>query len=350
MRTLASIQKIIDLKPIEGADKIEVATVLGWHVVVKKGEFQVGDLCVYIEIDSLLPVDQRWAFLQSGGVKNMMLDGKVYTGYRLKTVKLRGQISQGICFQVPILGTDFPYANIEEGQDVTDILGIVKYEPPVPAQLAGKMRGNFPGFLPKTDETRIQAYPRILERYQDRPFYVTEKLDGSSATYTIKNGEFHVCSRNLDLLDDGANTFWRVAKELNIESMLRDHIEKHGEGIAIQGEIVGEGIQKNPLNIKGQQFYAFNIYDFIQGRYWNYSEFKGWVEGYGLPLLPIVHTNYFLPRSVDEIVAFATRKSEINKDGWAEGYVFRPIVEAQDEDLGRLSFKVINPEYLLKHE
>lgn len=343
MRTLASIQRITNLAPINGADKIEVANVLGWHVVVKKGEFQAGELCIYVEIDSLLPIRQEFSFLQSGGIRNMIVDGKTVSGYRLKTIKLRGQISQGICFPLSIL----PQVDIgqNEGNDVTELLGIIKYEIPVPAQLVGKMRGNFPGFLPKTDETRIQAYPDVLMRCQDIPFYVTEKLDGSSCTFVIKNTEFHVCSRNIDLLDDGKNTLWRLAKEMQIEEKLRSLPE---ERYAIQGEIVGEGIQKNPLKIKGQKIFFFNIYDFIGGKYLDYAAFQEFFRNLNLSIVPILTDEYLLPKTVDEIVSYATKRSVLSAEAWAEGFVFRPLKEMTDEDLGRLSFKAINPEFLLK--
>ena len=148
MRKLASIQHIKNLEPIEGADAIEKATVLGWQVVVKKGEYKVGDLTVYIEIDSLLPETSDFEFMR----KNK---------FRVRTIRLRGQVSQGICFQPSILPPDFI---LDEDADCTEALGIVKYEPPVPAHLAGIAKGRFPGFIPKTDETRVQVLQEVLEK------------------------------------------------------------------------------------------------------------------------------------------------------------------------------------------
>ena len=205
MRNLASIQRIKALEPIEGADVIEKATVLGWQLVVKKNEFKVGDLCVYCEIDSIMPNKPEFAFLEP-------------RKFRIKTVKLKGQISQGICFPLSILPED---CVIEEGKDVTDIIGVEKYEPYIPAQLAGIMKGNFPSFLQKTDETRVQNLEEELNEHHGELSYITEKLDGSSATYYLNNGEFGVCSRNIDLLYDTENTFWKVAIELRNSSMTR---------------------------------------------------------------------------------------------------------------------------------
>jgi RNA ligase (TIGR02306 family) len=166
MRKLASIQKIKSLEPIEGADAIEKATVLGWQLAVKKGEFKVGDLAVYCEIDSLLPDRPEFAFLKPRGM-------------RIRTIRLRGQVSQGICFPLSILPEDI---EPQEDMDVTEILGITKYEPPIPAYLSGKVKGKFPSFIPKTDETRVQVLQKVLDKYQGISCYVSEKLDGSSAT------------------------------------------------------------------------------------------------------------------------------------------------------------------------
>lgn len=334
IRQLASIQKILKLEPIEGADSIEKATVLGWSVVVKKGQFQVGDLVVYCEVDSILPAKPEFAFLQPK--------------YRIKTIRLRGQISQGICF--PATGEDSilpSQTDVIEGADVTELLEVKKYEVPTNDSLAGKIRGNFPGFLPKTDEVRIQAYPKTLEKHQNKRFYVAEKLDGSSTSFMIKNDEFHACSRNIDFIEDPGNMIWRIAREMKIEEKMRE--AGIAEIIALQGELVGEKIQKNTLKLTGQKIYFFNAYDFSEGEYLNYKEFKELLTKLDLPTVPIIEENYFLPKTVDEIVAYSTRKSVINPEGWAEGLVFRPLEESE-EKFGRLSFKVINPEFLLKNE
>lgn len=349
-RKLASIQTIKSLTPIEGADRIEVAEVLGWHVVVKKGEFKVGDLVVYCEVDSLLPIRTEYAFLQSGGVKKMLHEGKEVEGYRLKTVRLKGQISQGICFPLSILPehSTIPVEDVArvEGADVTDLLGIIKYERPVPESMAGKMRGNFPGFIPKTDETRLQTVPKILEKYRDVSFYVTEKLDGSSVTFFIKDDEFHVCSRNTDLLETPDNLIWKVAREMDIEGTLRDMGGKY----ALQGEIVGGKVQGNKLKLSQPTIYFFSVFDMERSEYVDFEEVMHMIGRYKLQFVPVVEHFFTLKQTVDEMVQFATRTSELNPEVWVEGLVFRPRKEMRDEDLGRLSFKVINPEFLLKND
>jgi RNA ligase (TIGR02306 family) len=199
MRHLASIQRILDVQPIPTADKIETVTVLGWKCVVRKGEFQVGDLVLYVEPDSLFPFNP-WTGEQLGEKP-----------LRLKTVRMKGQISQGLVLNL----SNVPQlcgSNIPEGTDVSSILGIVKYEPPpLPAQLAGLARGLFPSFLVKTDETRIQAFPGLIKKWEHiGDFIVTEKLDGASTSYywhnPLNDGEFifGACSRNLDLQPGGS--------------------------------------------------------------------------------------------------------------------------------------------------
>ena len=335
MRKLASIQKIIDLESIEGADAIEKATVLGWQLVVKKGEYQVGDLMVYFEIDSLLPERPEFEFMKARGM-------------RVRTIRLRGQVSQGICFPLSILPSDFA---IVEDADCTEILGISKYEAPIPANLNGIAKGKFPSFIPKTDETRVQVLQPILDKYKGQRCYITEKLDGSSTTYYLKDGEFGVCSRNLELIEDEENSFWKVARQLDVENKLR----AFGGNIAIQGELMGEGIQSNKLKLKGQTIYVFNVFDIDKYEYLDYKRFVDFVEKLELPMVPILTIDYELENDIKAIMRRSMIKSEICKDVWAEGIVIRPMNEFNDLLLAengsntRVSFKAINPEFLIKY-
>jgi RNA ligase (TIGR02306 family) len=347
MRKLASVQIVKDIKPIEGAELIEVAQILGWNVVVKKGDFAIGNKVIYCEIDSILPDRPEFEFLKPRGM-------------RIKTIRLKGQISQGICFPVHILSEPFLPKDkavqngydLEEGTDVTENLGITKYEPAIPACLSGIAKGKFPSFIPKTDEIRVQVLQEVLNRYKGTKCYVAEKLDGSSATYYIKDGVFGVCSRNLELLEDNENSFWKVAKEYDIEQKLRSI----GNDIAIQGELIGEGIQGNKLKIKGQKVYFFNAFDIDKFEYLNFFDFNEMLAKIELPIVPIIALDYELENDIDAIIRMATIKSQILNDVWAEGIVIRPYIEKLDFILsnmqfhnGRVSFKAINPEFLLKY-
>jgi RNA ligase (TIGR02306 family) len=346
-RQLASIQKIDKLEPIPGADKIEVATVLGWHLVVKKGEFQIGDRCVYMEVDSILPDRPEFEFLRP---RHM----------RIKTIKLRGQVSQGIAFPLSIL----PVGTILDGDlgdNVTEQLGIKKYEPYIPAELSGQAKGNFPEFLHKTDEIRVQSVPGVLFRHQTKPFYVTEKVDGSSMTvylrYTpmVEGFEFGVCSRNWDLKEDAEyterkNAFWKLARELDLEGKLKLLWRASGHGFALQGELLGMGVQKNKYNFHGIDFYVYNIFDIDEQRYLDFHEIELICQTLGLTMVPVVSRSYTLPNTIDEVVEYSKGNSVLNKDVPREGVVFRPLKEERDEELGRLSFKCINPDFLLKFD
>lgn len=348
-RKLVTIQRIKKLEPIEGADSIEVATILGWKVVVKKGEFMVGHLVIYFEVDSFLPLLPQFEFLSRNGVKKMVVDGKKLEGYRLKTIRLKGQVSQGLALPLDAFADKLKVQQVwQEGNDVTESLGVVKYEPPIPANLQGLVKGFLPSFVPRTDELRIQSEPWILEKYADIPFVVTEKLDGTSFTAYIKDGVFGICSRNLELLPSTDNTLWRVAKELELEDKLRSlNID-----IVLQGELVGEGIQKNPLRLSGQNVYFFNMYKPDIKEYFNYNVLHGVIEKLELKVVPnIISEIYYLPKTVEELISrFSNLQSTINQGVLAEGVVIRPVEEVTDEKIGRLSFKVINPDYLLKHD
>lgn len=341
-RKLATIRKILDIQPIEGADKIELVTIDGWKVVVAKDVgHKVGDFVVYCEIDSFLPIKPEFEFLRKSSYKKM----GDQEGFRLKTIKLRGQISQGLILPISIFG-DFSWTAYE-GLDVTARLGIVKYEVPIPAELAGIAKGGFPSFIPKTDEERVQNLTENYEQWRlsdKHTFYVTEKLDGSSATFYVKDGEFGVCSRNLELVDpgpNGSNTFWKVAYELGIkEKMLAA-----GGNFALQGELIGEGVQGNPYKIKGQTVRFFNGYNIDRGERIHFASLVVMSQSMGLQHVPVLNAEYgfVLPESVNEMLKYAEGKSALNSETEREGVVVRSMD-------GTISFKAISNKFLLKNE
>lgn len=356
MRKLATIQRILDIQPIENADKIVKVKVKDWWVVTQKENFKIGDFCVYFEIDSLLPSDNNaFSFLSSGNKeKTVLIDGKEHKGYRLRTIRLRGQISQGLVLPISDR-TLFPTKNwadtVKEGDDVTDILNVVKYEEPIPANLAGKIKGKFPGFLRKTDEERVQNLGDLIENLKKDTihYYISEKLDGSSSTFYKKDGELGVCSRNLELLETDDNTLWKIANILDLKNKLP-------EGFAIQGELIGPGIQKNPLKRSEIELYVFNVYRFLdENRYLNYNELKEFCEKYGLNIVPIINEDITIEENdnVDTFLKYAEGASMLNNDKQREGIVIRPlnemVAEFPDGSINRLSFKAISNEYLLNN-
>jgi RNA ligase (TIGR02306 family) len=333
-RKLASIRIISDIQPIEGADMIELAIVDGWKVVVAKNvNHKVGDLVVYCEIDSFLPIKEEFEFLRKGSYKKMV-DGT--EGFRLRTIKLRGQVSQGLILPIHTLPL---LEMVHEGQDVTEMLGIVKYEPPIPAELAGKVKGLFPSFLRKTDEERIQNLSGEIENWKDKTFYVTEKLDGSSATFYYKDGEFGVCSRNLELLETEDNTFWKFARQVDLENKMRDF----DVNISLQGELIGEGIQGNPYKIKGQTVRFFNLFDIDLQEYHSLSMFKGVCNRFGVDMVPILNEHFEMFETVEDILEYAEGKSVLNPNFDREGVVIRSLDR-------KISFKAISNKFLLNEK
>jgi RNA ligase (TIGR02306 family) len=333
-RKLASIRIISDLQRIEGADMIELAIVDGWKVVVAKNVgHKVGDMVVYCEIDSFLPIKEEFEFLRKSSYKKMV-DGN--EGFRLKTIKLRGQVSQGLILPIHVLPL---LEMVHEGQDVTEMLGIVKYEPPIPAELAGKVKGLFPSFLRKTDEERIQNLSGEIETWKDKTFYVTEKLDGSSATFYYKDGEFGVCSRNLELLETEDNTFWKFARQVDLENKMR----YFDVNISLQGELIGEGIQGNPYKIKGQTVRFFNLFDIDLQEYHSLSMFKGVCNRFGVDMVPILNEHFEMFNTVEDILEYAEGKSVLNPNFDREGVVIRSLDR-------KISFKAISNKFLLNEK
>jgi hypothetical protein len=362
MRKLASIQRILQINAIPDADKIEKATLLGWEcVVAKKDNFSVGDLAVYIEVDSVVPERPEFEFLR---------DRK----FRVRTIRLKKQVSQGLVLPLSIL----PNKTWNEGDDVTDILGVKKYDPEGDLEqklIAEKVaRSNnkvaqflaknswfrklffwkkekgWPKFIKKTDEDRIQLFPGICERESETVFSVTEKLDGQSGTYfLVKNpnrflwfGEkyiFGVCSRNLYLKKENNSSYWAVAKNKNIRKVLEGLIGNNNF-VVLQGEILGTGIQANKYKIDGYDFFAFNlIYPTVQ---MNNLSAKLTLKHFGINFVPILEEEFKLRSSIPDMVEYARGKSKI-ANVEREGVVVRNYEK-------NISCKVINPDFLLKFE
>lgn len=351
MRKLASIQMVTEVKPIDGADAIEKIRVLGWWVVTKKGEYTVGDRVVYCEVDSLLPERDEFEFLRNNCFKPALVeDGETVrpAGFRIRTIKLREQISQGICFPLSILPDGI---EPELDREVTEELGIVKFTLPTPANMKGRIKGPFPGFLAKTDETRVQILEEVLNRHRGSTFFMTEKLDGSSFTAFISDGEFGICSRNLwlDETDDG-NDLSRLTSKLELADRLRTMRDALGFDVAIQGEVIGPGIQKNKYRLADVDLRVFNVFNIGTGRYIDYDKFDRAIASVGLSPVPFLGT-VELDHSIDDLVELSIGTSTLNAQTQREGLVLRPLVETYDETLGgRLSFKVINPKFLLKYD
>jgi RNA ligase (TIGR02306 family) len=341
VRKLATIERISAINPIPEADAIERATIRGWNVVVKKGEHQVGELIVYCEIDSLMPEREEFEFLRP-------------RGFRIRTIKLRGQVSQGIIFPLNILynaNVDLPplVHFVQEGLDVTEILGITKYEPPIPAELSGQVKGGFPSHSIKTDEERIQNLIDHYEDYKKEEWIATEKVDGTSMTAFIYNGMFGISSRNLELKENETNSFWKVARGIDLENKMRKYMEENSlEALTLQGELLGEGIQKNKYRFKGQKVLWFRAFDPIKYQFFPFFTFRSMCEEMGLDMVPRVDYDFKLPEKYEDLILYADGESKLCQTA-REGVVFVAKNPAYNDN-GRLSFKVISNKFILKHE
>ena len=267
MRKLASIRKISEILPIEGADLIVRVKVDDWYCVALKTEFKVGDLCVYFEIDSFIPVMPQVEHLRAKAFKRM---GEK-EGIRIKTIKLKGQISQGLALPVHAFFDMFAGSKFDEGQelseyfcvgnDVTDLIGVEKYEQPIPSELNGQVKGNFPTFIKKTDQERCQNIgSRIFNERKDTTYEITMKLDGTSFTGFHNNGEDGVCGRNWQLQMDEWNANNTLVR-LYVDSCLQSALQAYGKNIAVQGELMGPKIQANREGLVAYTLYVFDIYD-----------------------------------------------------------------------------------------
>jgi len=336
VRKLATIATIDEVQPIEGADRIEKVRVRGWWCVSKKDEFKPGDKAVYFETDSFLPLRPEFEFLAKGsGPKKMLVGGEERQGYRLKTVYLRKQISQGLALPLSL----FPwFSNRPIGEDVSTDLGVLLYEPPMDASLAGEAYGALPGFIPKTDEERVQNLLPCLEDHRGDSFVVTVKLDGTSTTVYRTNERFGVCGRTIEWRDTERNTYWKVAKQYGLP-------EKMPAGYAMQAEMVGEGIQGNRMLLKGQHFYCFYVWDIVAGIYLPWNEMVEFCKDIGVSTVPLFERNFTLNHTLEQLLALADGPCPLNPFYVPrEGLVFR-----LDAPGTKVSFKAISNEYLVKY-
>ena len=379
-RALAYTARCGKIEKIEGADNIELMSVLGWKVIAKIGEFHEGDMCVYFEIDSKLP-EKEWS--------EFMASKK----YKVKTMKLGkfNVISQGLALPVSVFDVAIPS---EEGVDVTELLGVTysveednvrksngdpnaKYKAMAARHqkifkqkwarwlmrrswgrkllfaFFGKKKDNprgFPTFVSKTDEERVENQPwRIGD---GNTYLVTEKLDGTSCTYALERKgrnkfEFYVCSRNVRQQDENQecyhdhNIYWDLAFKYNIEQHLKDFLNEHKDlkWVCIQGEGVG-AVQGNPLKLNEDDLYVFNFKDSNVGR-WSSYEGKKKIEEWSMKWVPILG-EVQMPDTMEELKNLATGKSQVNPNVMREGLVYRSLD-------GVDSFKNVSREYLLKH-
>ena len=324
-RQLVTRRRIEALRPIPGADRIEVARVDGWDVVVKRGEFAVGDDAIYFEIDSWLPEqDERFAFLRRDAVGDRI---------RLRTIKLRGQVSQGLLLPA----SRFP--ELRHDSDLATQLNVALWEPPVPTELSGPVSGPIPSFIRKTDQERVQNLPNIIADSDGVVFEVTVKLDGTSMTVFHNAGTVGVCGRRFQFTSDNTNSLCSVARELAIPEQLI----QLGRNIAVQGELMGPKIQGNQERLTTHQFLVFDVWDIDNQRLMSARERGDIVRSLGLQPVTLLHSAFSIPRTwtVDDLLQMADGPS-LTPSVAREGMVFKAVD-------GSTSFKVISNAWLVEH-
>lgn len=332
MNNLATIQRVKNVRSCPNSDNLDLVQVLGWQVVVKRGEFAEDSLCVYISIDTILPEQPAFEFLRN-------------KHFRIKPIRLRGEASAGIVFPLSILGT-FGYdfrGPVMEGVDVTNVIGVKHYEKPMPAELAGQAFGTIPGFLIVTDEDNLRSYPEAVPELHSHPYYITRKEDGSSGTFFIRNGEFGVCSRRIHLKENESNGFWKMARKYNIEQALRTAFPDRD--IAVQGEVVGPGIQKNNLGLKEMELRIFNVFDIKSRYYLDYEKLVAFTTTYNIPMVPLIEESNIFSYTLEGLIKMANEQ-KYPTGGPAEGIVIRPKEEFHSPTLNKAwSGKVLNENY-----
>lgn len=351
-RKLASVQVIKAVKPIPEADNIQQILINGWSIVVNKTmEYRQHDLVLFLEIDSFIDVvDPRFAFLAERGLKTNSAGEQ---GHVLKTIRLKKTYSQGLILPLKL----FPEITedlIFEGSDVTELLKIEKWEPPIPAQLSGSVKGSFPRWVNKTSAERVQNLTNIFPL--DDNWIATEKIDGTSVTYILdEERNLRVCSRNLELKESD-NVYWRIARELDIKERLRSLMSTYPDlrAYVLQGEIYGEGINKNPLGMTGLHFAPFNLQlahpltgnISEQGNsFYNNEALVNRTIAYLEFDVPAYYTEITPPWTLDEALEQVEGlKSLIKPERQAEGIVWWRTVN----DLENRNFKAINNKLLLK--
>ena len=346
MRKLASIQRIWKIEPIEGADRIELAYVLGWQCVVNKGQFQPMDLAVYFEIDSFLPIRPEFEFMRDSSYRKTDLMGE---GFRLRTMRFRGQISQGLL--LPVSSFTEISDDMEVGTDVTEILGVNKWEIEEKVTTGGTVIGNLPLDVPHTDETRIQAEPELIKDFAGLEYYISTKMDGSSHSVSLDEDGFHVTGHNYEYKDDGKSDFYKLVSGWEIEGRMRKFCEETGcRMLTIQGEFCAPGIQKNRLKLTRPEWYVFTVRE--DGKRVGLKRMQEICAALNLQMVPVEEVGMDLPSKYPTVEALLARADgEYPKGGKKEGIVIRPTEPVFCERISAaLSMKVVSNKYLLKNE
>ena len=388
-RELAYVVNIDRIEPIVGSDNCEAAVVGGWRVMTRKGTFQARDKAVYFEIDSKVPETETFAFLAPkhykvktqkytfGGKGLMISQGLLMSfedfGWDINAYEVGDFLTETLGVKYSVVEDNKRKASVDKykrmAQRHTKLFKTNKLVQWLYARTWGKkllflFLGNkrdkkaafWPSWVVKTDEERVQNLPQLFPP-DDTEWFVTEKVDGTSTTFTMKKGkrgkyEFYVCSRNVcfdkpekeEKLFYETNVYTEMAIKYNAEEVLKNILETHSEFefITIQGETYGKSVQQRDYHMENVDFKAFNlIFGYKDGttKRLNPREMTEILTNtYNIPCVPILDEHFKLPNSIDEMVAYADGDSVIDGD-YREGVVLRTAD-------GVNSFKAVSNYYL----
>ncbi|MDR2796483.1 MAG: RNA ligase (ATP) [Spirochaetaceae bacterium] len=333
MRALVTIRRVKAITVIPDSDFLEAAYIMGWQCVVKKGEFKEGDLGVYFEVDSFLPLDPRYEFLRSSSYRANFDNGE---GYRIRTAKMRGQLSQGLFMPISM----FPeLEGLREGDDVTEKLGVKKWFVPETSSAGGVAIGGRPYSIPASDEVRIQSALELLDELRGKPYYITTKMDGTSGIVYYIEGKIGCCSRNKEIRDEADALYWMPVYRHG----LKEKLAKYGKNIVLTGEICGPGIQKNRLRLSTPEWYVFDVMDWDSGSYVPYDRMLEICASLEVLVVPLEERGESFAYTLEELLEKAKGKypSGVDKEGIVVRYAPSPKA---------VSFKVLNNDALLKEK
>jgi RNA ligase (TIGR02306 family) len=333
MRALATIQRVKAITAIPDSDFLETAHIMGWQCVVKKGEFQTGDPGVYFEVDSFLPLEERYEFLRSSSYRENSDNG---AGFRIRTAKMRGQLSQGLFLPLD----SFPeLGGRSEGEDVTEQLGVKKWYIPETANAGGTIIGDRPNGIPASDEIRVQSALELLDELRGKPYYITTKMDGTSGIVYYIDGKIGCCSRNKEIKDEADALYWAPVYRYG----LKEKLANYGKNIVLTGEICGPGIQKNRLRLSELEWSVFDAKDWDAGSYIPYDGMLALCASLDIPVVPLEERGDSFSYTLEELLEKARGKYPSGLD--KEGIVVRSSLSPK-----AVSFKVLNNDALLKEK
>ena len=343
MRKLASIQRVWDIQPIENADRLELASVEGWKCVVNKGQFKKGDLCVYFEIDSFLPIRPEFEFLRSSSYKKTDIMGE---GFKLRSMKFRGQISQGLA--LPLDAFPELSSELKVGQDVSEVIGVRKWEIEERATTGGNVIGTLTYDVPHTDETRVQASPELIKDFAGLEYYISTKMDGSSHSISVDQDGVHICGHNYEY---SSGSFYDFVKQKEYDKKIEEFAKTcNYMPFTMQGEFCAPGIQKNPLRLTKPEWFVFTVR--VNGKRVGLKDMTAICAALDIPTVPIEEIDTDLPSKYPTVEALLERADgNYSTGGRKEGIVIRPTEPVYCELISAsLSMKVVSNKYLLKNE